>query len=244
MNLTIDIGNTRTKIGVFEDSRLVEKIVWQEWQPADLFSLATNHKAKNVILSTVALDLSGRIALLFKQQFNYLELTAETPLPIENRYQTPQTLGKDRLAAVVGAYALYPNSNVLVVDAGTCITYDLLTEEGAYEGGNIAPGLNMRLEAMHRLTKRLPLAPMKLPEENLGKTTQTALQNGGLLGAILEFEGFCRLFETDFGKLKIILTGGDADFFAKKSKREIFVNPDLVLVGLNKILNYNVECLE
>ncbi len=244
MNLTIDIGNTRTKIGVFEGSRLIEKIVWQEWQPAELFSLATNHKAKNVILSTVAKDLSGEIALIFKQEINYLELTAETPLPIENRYQTPQTLGKDRLAAVVGAFALYPDANVLIVDAGTCITYDLLTAEGAYEGGNIAPGLKMRLEAMHRMTKRLPLVEADLPKDVVGKSTQMALQNGALRGALLEFEGFCELFEANFGQLKVILTGGDANFLAKKSKREIFVNPDLVLIGLNKILNHNVECLE
>lgn len=244
MNLTIDIGNTRTKIGVFEGSRLKEKIVWQEWQPEELFSLATNHKVKNVILSSVAKDLSGEIARIFKQEIYYLELSAETPLPIENRYHTPQTLGKDRVAAVVGAFALYPGAHALVVDAGTCITYDLLTADGAYEGGNIAPGLKMRLEAMHSMTRRLPLAPADLPEDPVGKSTQTALQNGALRGALLEFEGSCELFETDFGQLKVILTGGDADFFAKKSKREIFVNPDLVLVGLNKILNHNVECLE
>ncbi|GJM32338.1 MAG: type III pantothenate kinase [Saprospiraceae bacterium] len=243
MNLTVDIGNTRTKIGVFNGSQLVEKIVWQKWEPEDLFTLATNQTAQNVILSTVAKSLSEKVAHIFQKHFYYLELTAETPLPIENKYKTPQTLGKDRLAAVVGAFALFPKTNVLVVDAGTCITYDLLTKEGVYQGGNISPGLKMRIEAMHQMTNRLPLVPMELPEEALGKTTQTALQNGALLGAILEFEGFLAMFEAEFGQVKVILTGGDADFFAKKRKRKIFVNPDLVLIGLNKILNHNVECL-
>ncbi|KAA3636402.1 MAG: type III pantothenate kinase, partial [Bacteroidetes bacterium] len=129
----------------------------------------------------------------------------------------------------------------LVIDAGSCITYDILTQNGRFLGGNISPGKKMRLKAMHSFTENLPLPEESETDINWGNTTNTALLNGAHLGAVLEMQGFIELCNSEFGATNVFLTGGDADFFANKCKKKIFVHPNLVLTGLNKILNYNVE---
>ena len=129
----------------------------------------------------------------------------------------------------------------LVIDAGTCITYDFIDSEGIYHGGNIAPGINMRLKAMFTFTESLPLVERKKLVSPIGKDTNSSLLTGGQLGAMLEMEGFIKLYKDKFGPLNVILTGGDANYFANKMKTKIFVNSNLVLVGLNQILNYNVQ---
>jgi type III pantothenate kinase len=174
--------------------------------------------------------------------FHMLELTHLTPLPFENQYETPETLGKDRLAAVAGAHFLFPQKNCLVVDCGTCIKYDMLTAEGAYRGGNIAPGAQMRIAAMHHFTARLPEVEMKMPADFTGRSTKTALQNGALRGAALEIEGFVNLFEKKYDSLNVILTGGDAAFFqAYLDIKNLIPEPELTLFGLNHILNFNTK---
>ena len=244
MNLVIDIGNTRAKAGLFSHGKLAYREARENWEIDDLMALATNHEVKNVILSTVAGAVAGPIEEALASRFFFMELDAATPLPIKNRYRTPETLGKDRLAAVVGAYALFPGQACLVVDAGTCITYDLLNGEGVYLGGNISPGIGMRLKAMHAFTARLPLVAPGPLENWVGDSTETALRNGGQLGALLETEGYLSYCRSRFGALRAIFTGGDADFFVKNLKSEIFVNHNLVLIGLDQILNYNVKRLE
>ncbi|PHN05681.1 type III pantothenate kinase [Flavilitoribacter nigricans] len=243
MNLTIDIGNTRSKLGLFKDHQLVEQSFWTSYSVEDIISHATNHQVKNIILSTVGKPIEPSWEAKLANHFYYLQLDHQTPLPIKNAYGTPTTLGKDRLAAIVGAWQLYPGENCLVIDAGTCITYDLLDAEGTYRGGNISPGLAMRFRAMHEFTARLPLVASGEIDNAIGQSTETAMRNGGQLGTVLELEGFIRLFSSQFGELRVILTGGDAEFFAKVLKSKIFVNPDLVLRGLNKILTYNAEQL-
>ena len=240
-NLAIDIGNTRIKLGLFEGRDLVEKKVSQGWTAEEIIQLATNQQVKNVILSNVADSIPAKLKDYLTTNFFFIELDENTALPIANRYKTPQTLGKDRLAAVVGAYQLYPKTNCLIVDAGTCITYDVLTATGEYLGGNIAPGINMRYEAMHHFTARLPKVEKKEENDWIGRTTEEALINGGALGVCLELEGFIGLCEEKIGKINVILTGGDADFLAKTLKSKIFVNQNLVLIGLNKILAHNVD---
>lgn len=243
MNLTIDIGNTRSKWGLFDEQELVEKTYRSDYSVEDIISYATNHQVKKVILSTVGAPIEPSWEARLEKHFYYLQLDHRTPLPINNAYGTPNTLGKDRLAAIVGAWQLYPGENCLVIDAGTCITYDVLGGEGVYLGGNISPGLAMRFRAMHDYTARLPLVQEGEIKNPIGQSTETAMRNGGQLGIQLEMEGFIRLFSDQFGQLRVILTGGDADFFAKVLKSKIFVNPDLVLRGLNKILTYNAEQL-
>lgn len=241
LNLAIDIGNTRTKAGLFEKDRLVEKMSGENRHPEKWMTWLTNQKAGNVILSTVAGSVGEELEAWLRTRPYYLRLSSDTPLPVRNRYRTPETLGKDRLAAAAGAWALFPGENCLVIDAGTCITFDVITAAGEYLGGNISPGVNMRLRAMNAFTAGLPLVERRAPVSFLGDSTETALQNGGQWGAILEAEGYVDRCSDEFGAIRSILTGGDADFFVKNMKREIFANPDLVLVGLNKILSYNVE---
>ncbi len=243
MTLSIDIGNTRSKLGIFEQSELRYKAIFEQLTPANLQAVLTNHSIENCIYSTVAgIDETAKKWL--NDNFSTVELTTKTRLPFKNKYKTPQTLGKDRLAAVAGALHLHPAENCLVIDAGTCITYDILTKEKHYLGGNIAPGLQMRLKAMHEFTNALPLVPLVSIGEPIGKTTQHAIQNGGLWGATLEMQGVIDWCADEFGSINVILTGGDAIFFANHLKREIFVHQNLVLLGLNKILNHNVQFLE
>lgn len=243
MNLTIDIGNTRTKFGFFEKKELVEKIVLEKWTLTDLKKLVSNQNLENIICSTVK-TVNRRMENYLTQHWYFLNLEADTPLPIQNLYGTPKTLGKDRLAAVVGAYELFPNENCLVIDAGTCTTYDVIDARGNYLGGNITPGLNMRYRAMQHFTAKLPLVskPMDV-KDGIGKNTTEALEVGGGLGNILEMEGWIQYFDSQFKGINTTLTGGDAEYFAKRLKTKIFANSNLVLIGLNKILNHNVELL-
>lgn len=243
MNLTIDIGNTRTKVALFNKNKLQETHTWENGDWSKLSELITNQKVKKIIYSTVV-SIDSDIEQWLKNHFYTLELTADTPLPIYNLYRTPQTLGKDRLAAVVGAYELYPQESCLIIDAGTCITYDILNAEGEFLGGNIAPGIRMRLKAMHTFTAKLPLVKTTDIIEKIGYSTESAMQIGGQWGTVLEMEGYIAWCKEKFGLINVILTGGDADFLGKHLKIKIFAHPNLVHIGLNKILNYNVEILE
>ena len=243
MNLTIDIGNTRTKLGFFAEKQLIEKIVLEKWNLTDLKAILNNQNVENIICSTVK-TVNKQMVNYLKQDWYFLNLDSNTSLPIQNLYGTPKTLGKDRLAAVVGAFDLFPKQNCLVIDAGTCTTYDLLDAQGNYLGGNITPGLNMRYKAMQHFTAKLPLVD-KLEEvkNGIGKNTIEALQVGGGLGNILEMEAWILYFQDKFKGINTILTGGDAEYFGKRLKTKIFVNSNLVLIGLNKILNHNAELL-
>lgn len=243
MNLAIDIGNTRTKAAVFEDGTLVHYEEWPNGSAPDFFEYATNQAVQNIIFSNVASSVHPKVEEQLRHHFCFFELHPTTPIPINNQYETPETLGKDRLAAVVGAYALFPGENCLVVDAGTCITYDWLTAGGVYLGGNIAPGLSMRLQAMHQFTARLPKVEIGEEAPAIGRSTKMALRSGAQRGVCLEIEGYQQWSLAEFGSIRTLLTGGDAVFLANKLKSGIFVNHQLVLLGLNKILEYNVKRL-
>ena len=244
MNLIIDIGNTRSKLGIFGKEKLVRKAVFEKgWGVKELKTFIANRKIENVAVASVA-GLDKKVEQFLKTFENYLKLSASTPLPIKNRYKSPKTLGNDRLAGVIGAYFLHPGKGCLVIDAGTCITYDYIDAKGNYLGGNISPGINMRLKAMHTFTAGLPLVERKRLVSTVGKDTDTSIFTGAQVGAVLETEGFIQLYEKQFGPLNVIFTGGDADYFANKMKTKIFVNSNLILIGLNQILNYNVQNLE
>jgi type III pantothenate kinase len=241
LNLIIDIGNTRTKLGIFGKEKLIRKAILEKsWGVKELQTSIAKRKIENVAVSTVA-GLSEKTESFLKKYNFYLKLSASTPLPIKNTYETPETLGNDRLAVVIGAQYSYPEKGCLVIDAGTCITYDFISSKGVYHGGNITPGINMRLKAMHSFTANLPLVKRKKLLSPIGKDTNSSLLTGGQLGAILEMEGFINLYKAKFGLLNVILTGGDAEYFANKMKTKIFVNSNLVLIGLNQILKYNVQ---
>ncbi len=239
-NLCIDIGNTKIKMGWFRDRQLLASISLLREENAKIRAFLTNHAAKNIIYSTVAGALPNEVRDILPANCRVLELSAQLSLPVHLRYRSPETLGADRLAAVIGAQALYPNTHCLVIDAGTCITYDFLQADSIYLGGNISPGWQMRLDAMHDYTARLPRAAAQIPAALIGDSTTTALQNGAFVGMQLEIQGYIDYWAAQHPAINVLLTGGDADFFAKKLKSKIFVNQNLVLWGLNKTLNYNV----
>lgn len=240
-NLTIDVGNSRTKVIAFENDEITYSEVIPYLTIPFLKKLAYNHKKSNCILSVTG-KITADIEQYLQQKFKkYIHLSHETPLPIENLYRTPETLGRDRVAAVVGAYALFPNSTSLVIDAGTCITYDILNDKNQYLGGNISPGLRMRAQAMHEFTAKLPLVSPKALKDRVGKDTETALQNGASYGTLLEVSGFISRCRRKYGQINVLFTGGDTDFFVKQLKSKIFARPNLVALGLNQILKYNAE---
>jgi len=168
-----------------------------------------------------------------------MTLSHKTKVPIKNLYGTPKTLGLDRLAVMVAAAVTYPGKSALVIDIGTCMTYDYLEEGKNYLGGNIAPGVELRLKGMHHFTSALPLVDRAFNQEQLGKSTKTALQNGAVWGIKLEIEAFIKTLTKKRGKMVVILTGGDASYFGEQLDSKIFVAPNFLLKGLNAILEYN-----
>ncbi len=235
-NLVIDIGNSRAKAAVFEDGQLVHRWLGSGTDEEILLAWVMAQQAEHLILSTVGIEPSAMTEAYFRERMTYIRLDHRVPLPFENTYETPATLGKDRLAAVAGAMALYPGEHCLVVDVGTCVTFDLLSAEGVYQGGNIAPGIGMRLLSMHQQTQRLPKVAAGEVVQTLGRRTEEAMSNGAVLGLSLEVEGLARRLEKIWHPLRIVVSGGDAESVARHAEVAVFVQPDLVLVGLNKII--------
>ncbi len=237
-NLIIDIGNTRIKAAFFIDEKLqVEK----QYESLELLNAAIRpFDFDHAIISSVRWDKG----ILQKQlSFDFILLERQTPLPVINGYSSPDTLGLDRIASVIGAAGFAQGEAVLAIDMGTCITCDLL-EGGVYRGGSISPGMQMRFRAMHDQTARLPLTDISsgAPYPALpGDNTISCLQSGVYYGIKFELEGMARYYKSLYSDLKVFLCGGDANFFESLTKDYIFVIPNLVLHGLNRILIYNVD---
>ncbi|KAA9332935.1 type III pantothenate kinase [Hymenobacter busanensis] len=240
--LVLDIGNTAAKYGCFQDHLLVATGVVTT--PAEWASLVLDKGAAQALVASVAAPADEWAAQATMPTVVFRP--GSTPVPLHNAYATPQTLGADRLAAAVGAAYLLPGRNVLVVDAGTCLKCDLVTADGTYHGGSIAPGLRMRLQAMHAFTGRLPELPLPtgaaatadaLPL--MGTDTRSAMLSGALNGAAAELNGVVTEYRTQFPDLAVVLTGGDAAFFESRLKGRTFVVPELVLLGLHHILVHN-----
>lgn len=238
MNLTIDIGNSRTKLGIFDGEQLIERPVLKTPKINEIAQIIDIHGIERAICSSVAAYPSELDDFLRENLF-YIQLETTTPLPIKNDYKTPETLGKDRIAAAVGAWQIFPNQNLVVIDAGTCITIDFVDKSGVYMGGTITPGISLRYKAMHHFTSRLPLVKRQRLDGFIGYSTETCMRVGAQMGATLEMEGFISRYIEEFGEIRVIITGGDADYFVNEVKNEIFARPNLVLTGLNEILAYN-----
>lgn len=239
MNLVIDFGNTATKLALFRGSELIE--VWDErGQTLERLPdiLSTYPIAKAIVATVVDLlpEINDRLTAL---PFPLLRLDKQTPLPISNLYKTPETLGYDRIAAVVGAVAAAPGHNLLVIDAGTAITYEFVDASGCYHGGNISPGVHLRFKALHQYTSRLPLVEAEGDVLSFGNDTETAIRSGVLNGVEYEIRGYVSAFQKKYPDLLIFLTGGSQIFFEGKLKKCIFADRFLVLKGLNCILEYN-----
>jgi type III pantothenate kinase len=196
---------------------------------------------KRVILSSVK-PYSDELKQYLSENFEqFLELDHQTEIPIGNLYQTPETLGKDRIAAAVGANELFPDQNLLVIDAGTAITFDLISEKNEFIGGNISPGLEMRFKALNQFTGSLPLLNRSNDFNGIGQNTNEAIQAGVQNGIIYEISQTIETFNRNYQNLQIIMTGGDSIFFDKKLNYTIFVNFNLTLIGLNRILEHNAK---
>lgn len=242
MNLTIDVGNTRTKFSVFNKGEVLITVPVDEFLPEHIDVLQDEHPTlKSVILSTVKPISSELIKSLQNKFEKFIALDADTPLPIENCYNTKDTLGKDRIAAAVGAFDLFPGRNLLVIDAGTAITYDLVGQAGQFLGGNISPGIDMRFKALHQFTGGLPLVNQQEFNKLYGTSTEEAIRAGVQNGVVFEVDRAIDTFKDFYTNLEVIITGGNADFFDKKLKNSFFVHFNLIAIGLNRILEYNGE---
>ncbi|MDF1694470.1 MAG: type III pantothenate kinase [Saprospiraceae bacterium] len=238
MNLCIDIGNTRIKIGVFDKGQMIHHDAFYTMSEDDVAQLIKKFGIQKAISSSTRKSVTA-FEKRVKTHVELLKLSHKTPIPIINKYHTPKTLGKDRLAVVIGCTKVYPDKNCLVIDAGTCITYDVIDSKKVYHGGNISPGLRMRAAAMDTMTSTLPLVEPVYNKDYIGKSTITAMQNGIVYGTLLEIESFIAMIKEDIGEINVIITGGDATFFEDLLNSKIFVHSFLVLEGLDVIINYN-----
>jgi len=242
MNLTIDIGNTRTKFSVFNRGEVLITVPVDEFKAEYIYVLKNEHPDLNRVILSATKDYSQELKKALQQNFDqFIELDSETPLPIENCYKTKDTLGKDRIAAVVGAFDIYPDTNILVIDAGTAITYDIITDKHKYLGGNISPGIDMRFKALNQFTDKLPLVNQQEYNKLYGTTTENAIRAGVQNGVVFEVDKAIDTFKEFYKNLKVIITGGNAEFFDKKLKNSFFVHFNLIALGLNRILEYNGE---
>jgi len=241
-SLIIDQGNTICKLAIFgEGEDPLEVRTCSELTIDFLDEIIKQFHPTSGILSSVKRIHPDIYAFLRASLSSFIALDYKTPTPLRNAYKTPETLGLDRLAAAVGAWSLQPQKPLLIVDMGTAITYDFVNSEGIYQGGNIAPGIRMRLKSLHQNTDKLPNMEPEIHFQEMGSDTQTAILGGVMQGVIYEMEGYKNQLQQKHSNLFTFLTGGDLIYFEEKLKNGIFVCKNLVLIGLNRILHYNVH---
>ena len=241
MNLVIDIGNTQIKVAVFQQTILIFKDQFHSDEIISrVLSITEQYEIKNSIISHVT-NLDRAIILELKKLVSLIELNHKTKLPFTNKYLTPKTLGVDRLALIAGAKGQFTNENVLVIDAGSCITFDFINKDADYLGGDISPGIEMRYKAVNHFTANLPLLNKTEVLPEMGDSTQNAIHRGILNGVIQEIEGVISQYKTKYQKLTVVLTGGDTIFLARNLKSSIFSIPNFLLEGLNSILIHNID---
>lgn len=242
MNLIIDIGNTCVKLVCFDNGKVVEEQRSDKDDVAALESFSARYTFCRGIYSTVSdISASYRDALL-ALPFDIMEFRSGiTPIPIINKYSTPLTLGADRLAAAIGVNALQPGRDVLIIDIGTCVTFDFVNAAGEYLGGNISPGPTMRLKALNKFTARLPLVERQGEMPDFGYDTETAIRSGVMNGIKYEIEGYINYFLAKYPQLFVYLTGGVHLNLQFSEKIPIFADNFIVPKGLNRILEYNNE---
>ena len=258
MNLIIDQGNTNIKFVIFCKDKIIDIKNYKEDKKKNNYicnfvsEIFLEHRINKAIYSSVAgynkeLVDSLKEAILFKKDGTNKEikniyfLDEKILLPIKNLYETPKTLGNDRIAAAIGANYLFPKKNVLIIDIGTAITYDFVNNKAEYVGGNISPGIDIRFKALNKYTKKLPLLKKEKKDCDFGRNTKNAIIFGVQKGIFHEINGYIVDFQEKYENSKIIFTGGDTFFFDKLLKRYIFAEPNLVSIGLNRILKYNEQ---
>ncbi len=241
MNLIIDVGNTYVKLAVFKAGRIKRKdvITLKDLIEHVAFLDKTYKSITKVIIASVGKLKKKDVNYIVKHYKNVLWLDSDTKLPFKNLYSTPKTLGIDRIALVSASVNQFPKKNALIIDAGTCITYDFITDNNMYLGGAIAPGIRMRYKSLNNLTANLPLLETEIPNSITGNSTNASIHSGVVNGVLKEIEGVIKQYEEKYSDLTVILTGGDANFLSKQLKSSIFANSNFLLEGLNYILQFN-----
>lgn len=240
MNLAVDVGNTQIKMGVFNEAGLVfvQSIAQEEFPEAFKVLFARYPEIEACIVASVGApvdDIVSRISVFCQVHV----VGPDTRVPYRNAYATTGTLGADRMALAAGAFFHRPRTNILVIDAGTCVTYDFMNDFGEYLGGGISPGLRMRYRALHTFTARLPLLEPQAPENLIGNATTSSIHSGVVNGLVAEIEGVIGRYKDRYPDLTVILTGGDAQFLCERVKSSIFAHSNFLLEGLNQLLVYN-----
>jgi type III pantothenate kinase len=242
MILTIDIGNTQIKSAVFEDDRLLEK---EFFLHSDLKKIIEKILKKFQKISVLVVSSVGKLENQtldpFKERLKIYAIDREKPFPFTNKYATPKTLGIDRMVLSAGAVLQFPNQNRLVIDAGTCVTYDFVDSNNVYHGGAISPGLRLRYEAMHNYTAKLPMLNLEEPKSIIGNSTEQSMHSGVVNGLAFEIDGYIDELKAPKENFIIILTGGDANFLAKRLKNTIFANSNFLLESLNLLYQYQIH---
>ena len=240
MNLVIDVGNTLVKLAVFNNDVLISKYsVKVSYLLKELILLREKYPAiEQSILSSVGC-ISAQDLVYLKNEFNLVQLNINSILPLVNKYKTPKTLGVDRLALACAAIKHCPGKNTLIIDVGTCITYDFVNASNEYLGGAISPGLATRYKSLNNLTANLPLLSVEYPKNITGASTNQAIHSGVVYGVLNEIDGVIATYRSNYSDLTVILTGGDSNFLSKQLKSTIFANSNFLLEGLNYILQFN-----
>ncbi|MDD4374375.1 MAG: type III pantothenate kinase [Bacteroidales bacterium] len=234
--IILDIGNTLIKLAHVESGHLRDVQSFEDEEI--LLNSISEQSCSGGIIGSVR-EMSSHMFDWTKRQNNILLLNSDTPLPFKIAYKSPDTLGPDRIALAAAAYERFPYQNVLVIDMGSCITYDLLTAEGVYVGGAISPGIRMRFKAMNAFTAKLPMAEPTDKTPLIGYDTQSSLQSGVMNGVQAEIEGVIDRYATNYKDLTVLIGGGDNKYFDKRFKVNIFAASNLVLEGLRFIMEFN-----
>jgi len=242
MNLIIDVGNSYVKFAVFKQGQIVHKTTVELASFNKVLKTLRNDflNIGKAIVSSVGRLEPSQVKNL-KKQFEVLVLDSNAKLPFKNLYATPNTLGVDRIALVSAAVSQFRDANVLIIDAGTCITYDFITSQNEYLGGAISPGIRLRYQALHNLTANLPLLDTVMPKDLIGNSTSSAIHSGVVHGILKEVDGIIGEYQKKYPDLTVILTGGDANFLSNQLKNSIFANSNFLLEGLNFILEFNSD---
>lgn len=242
MIIAVDVGNTRIKAAVFEDNTLLESFIFQKTalQKSIQNILEKYQNTSHLAVSSVS-DVEKQAFMEFQNALNIHFVSHNDDFPFVNCYETPQTLGIDRMVLAAGATLQYPNQNRLVIDAGTCVTYDFIDENDNYLGGAISPGLRLRYDALHNYTAKLPLLTLENPKHFIGKSTAESIHSGVVNGLAFEIDGYIDQIKCQYSNFIIILTGGDAVFLAKRLKNTIFANSNFLLESLNQTFQYKIK---
>jgi len=242
MNLIVDVGNTYVKFAVYKRNNLECKT---SFELPEFKKQYKNLKKKYPTIKRAIVSSVGRLSKkqleTIEEDLEVLELSHELKVPFKNSYKTPKTLGVDRIALVSASVDQFPDRNVLIIDAGTCITYDFKTNKNEYLGGAISPGVTLRYKALNNLTANLPLLVTSQPKSIIGDSTEESIHSGVIIGVLKEIDGLVEYYKENHQDLTVILTGGDANFLSNQLKNSIFANSNFLLEGLNFLLDYNTK---